>query len=381
MPLPVIGRGMEVISCLCGGGLSRRGFLRGMLLLGGTIAGKLLCGDGPAWAFSVISEAQEEAIGRRAHPQILEKFGYYKDAGLQAYVSQVGQRVLRQAESSPFTFQFTIVDHPMINAFAVPGGYVYITRGMMAELNNEAELASILGHEIGHVTSHHSAQQMTRAIGAQLLTLGLAVASPGGRENAAGWLALSNELFTQILLGYGREAELESDEKGLRWAVRAGYDPQGMVSFMRTLEVRYRLSGIGYHALRATHPHTLERMDRARVMIGILTAASGKSLEANADEYKARLEGMAYGEPGEGKRILILTAQDGENVKGVARKLWGTENRAWDLALLNGIRDEGRPLRSGEKLKVIYDPYDESPLRPELDIRLRLPQDRPRTTP
>ncbi|MGH7351997.1 MAG: hypothetical protein ACREJJ_06430, partial [Candidatus Methylomirabilales bacterium] len=111
-------------SCLCGGGLSRRGFLRGMLLLGGTIAGKLLCGDGPAWAFSVISEAQEEAIGRRAHPQILEKFGYYKDAGLQAYVSQVGQRVLRQAESSPFTFQFTIVDHPMINAFAVPGGYV-----------------------------------------------------------------------------------------------------------------------------------------------------------------------------------------------------------------------------------------------------------------
>src|SRR3972149_11357191 len=232
LPSPVIGRGMKVTSCLCGGGLSRRGFLRGMLLLGGMIAGKLLRGLAPAWAFSVISEAQEEAIGRRAHPQILEKFGYYKDASLQAYVSQVGQRVLRQAESSPFTFQFTIVDHPMINAFAVPGGYVYITRGMMAELNNEAELASILGHEIAHVTSHHSAEQLTRAIGAQVLTLGLAVLSPGGRENTPGWLALSNELFTQILLGYGREAELESDEKRLRWAVKAGYDPQGSVGFI-----------------------------------------------------------------------------------------------------------------------------------------------------
>ncbi len=352
-----------MIPCLSSGGISRRGFLRSVVLLGGGIAVELLRGYAPAWAFSVISEAKEEAIGKRAHVEILRKFGYYKDAALQAYVTRVGHRVLREAESNPFNFQFTVVDHPMINAFAVPGGFVYVTRGIMAELNSEAELAGILGHEIAHVTSHHSAEQMTRALGAQLLGLGLAVLSPGGPQNAAGWAALSNEISTQILLGYGREAELESDEKGLRWTVKAGYDPRGMVSFLRTLQVRYRLSGIGYHALRATHPETLERIDRSRVMIEILTAKAGRPLEVKADEYKARLEGLVYGERGERKRVRVLAAQEGESLKDIARTLWGNENRAWDLALLNGIRDEDRPLRPGEKLKVIYDPFEEPPLR------------------
>jgi predicted Zn-dependent protease len=362
--------------CLCQGRLSRRAFLRGLLLLGGGAAGKLLHGHGPAWAISIISEAQEEAIGKRAHRQILERFGFYKNAALQAYIGQVGQRVLREAESSPFTFHFTVVDDAMINAFAVPGGYVYITRGMLAELNSEAELATVLGHEIAHITSHHSAHQMTRALGAQILTLGLAVLSPGGRENASGWAALSNELFTQILLGYGREAELESDEKGLRWAFRAGYDPQGMVNFMRTLEIRFRLSGVGYHAVRATHPHSVERIDRARVMIEVLTPEIGDPLEVQADEYKARLDGLMYGEPGAGKRVRIVAAIEGENLRTVARRLWGVENRAWDLALLNGMRDQDTPLRQGQKLKVIYDPLDEPPLKLPHDVsRTRLSHD------
>jgi len=349
--------------CMCNRGWSRRGFLRGLLLLGGGIVGELLQGSRPARAFAIISESQEEAIGKRAHRQILDRFGYYKDAALQAYVSQTGQRVLRQAEASPFSFQFTVVDDSLINAFAVPGGFIYITRGMLAELNSEAELATVMGHEIAHVTSHHSAQQMTRALGAQILTLGLAVLSPGGRENAAGWAAMSNELFTQILLGYGREAELESDEKGLRWAVRAGYDPQGMVNFMRTLEIRFRLSGIGYHALRATHPNSVERIDRARVMIEVLTPELGGPLDVKPDEYKARLDGLVYGEPGSGKQVRIVPAEGGESLKAVAQKLWGTENRGWELALLNGIRDQDVLLRPGQKLKVIYDPLDEPPLK------------------
>jgi predicted Zn-dependent protease len=344
-----------------------------MLLLGGGIMGQLLQGHVPAWAFSVISEAQEEAMGRRAHREILSKLGYYKDAGLQAFVTRVGQRVLREAESSPFEFQFTVVDDPLVNAFALPGGYVYVTRGILAEINSEAELATILGHEIAHVTSHHSAKQITRALGAQILGLGLAVLSPGGPENRAGWAAISSELSTQILLGYGREAELESDEKGLKWAVKAGYYPRGMIGFLRSLQIRYRLSGIGYHALRATHPQILERIDRNRVMIGVLTANAGGPLEVNADSYKARLDGLVYGDRRGQKRIRVLAARGGESVKDIARSLWGTENRAWDLALLNGIRDADRPLRAGEKLKVIYDPSDESPPQ--------LPRDLSRTIP
>jgi predicted Zn-dependent protease len=339
-----------------------------MGLLGGGILGHLLRGYMPAWAFAIISEAQEEAMGRRAHQQILSQFGYYRDTGLQAFVTQVGQRVLRQAESSPFEFQFTIVDIPMVNAFAVPGGFVYVTRGILADLNSEAELATILGHEIAHVTSHHSAEQMTRALGAQILGLGLAVLSPGGPQNSAGWAAISSEISTQILLGYGREAELESDEKGLRGAVKAGYDPRGMIDFLRSLQIRYRLSGIGYHALRASHPQILERIDRNRVMIQVLTSKGGRDLEVKADDYKSRLEGMVYGDRREKKEVRVVAAQGGERVKDIARSLWGTENRTWDLALLNGIRDQDRPLRPGEKLKVIYDPLEESPAQFPKDL-------------
>lgn len=350
-----------MMSCPCGGGMNRRGFLRSVVLLSGGIAAHLLRGRMPAWALSVISEAQEEAMGRRAHPQILQQFGYYRDARLQAFVTQVGQRVLQTAESSPFDFQFTIVDHPMVNAFAVPGGFVYVTRGILAELNSEAELATVLGHEIAHVTSHHAAEQMTRQLGAQLLALGLAVASPGGAENRAGWSAISNEISTQILLGYGRQAENESDEKGLKWAVKAGYDPRGMISFLRNLQIRYRLSGIGYHPLRATHPEILERIDRNRVMIEVLTDKPESSLEVKADEYKERLEGLVYGDRREEKRVVVVDARGGETVKDISRTLWGTETRAWDLALLNGIRDQDSPLRQGEKIKVVYDPSEKPP--------------------
>ncbi|MFQ5959814.1 MAG: M48 family metalloprotease [Candidatus Methylomirabilales bacterium] len=355
-----------------GNGMDRRQFLRSMVLLSGGMMGHLLRGHVPAWAFSVISEEQEAAMGRKAHQQILAQFGYYRDASLQAFVTQVGQRVLREAESSPFEFRFTIVDHPMVNAFAVPGGFVYVTRGILAELNSEAELATILGHEIAHVTSHHSAEQMTRAMGAQLLALGLAIASPGGAENRAGWAAISNEISTQILLGYGREAELESDEKGLRWAVKAGYDPRGMIGFLRSLQIRYRLSGIGYHALRASHPEILERIDRNRVMIEILTEKVTGPLTVNADDYKARLEGLVYGERREQKRVRVIAAPGGGSVKDIAKALWGTENRAWDLALLNGIRDQGRPLQPGEKIKMIYDPSEEPPPRfQDLSLSIR----------
>ncbi|MFQ5658711.1 MAG: M48 family metalloprotease, partial [Candidatus Methylomirabilales bacterium] len=227
--------------------------------------------------------------------------------------------------------------------------------------------------EIAHVTSHHSAEQMTRALGAQILGLGLAVLSPGGRENAAGWAALSSEITNQILLGYGREAELESDQKGLGWAVKAGYDPRGMIDFFRTLQIRYRLSGIGYHALRSTHPQTLERIDRSRVMIDILTAQTGRSLEVKADAFKAHLDGLVYGERRDRKRVRVVEVAEGQTLKNVARTLWGDENRAWDLALLNGIRDEELPLRGGQKLKVIYDPFEENPLQLPKDLSQTFP--------
>ncbi|MFQ5839489.1 MAG: M48 family metalloprotease [Candidatus Methylomirabilales bacterium] len=338
--------------------VSRRDFLRlvAAIGLGGLLF--LVLPLRAARAVTVISEAKEAAIGRRAHREILKQFGYLDHAALQAYVTRVGRQVLAASEPTGFDFLFTVVDSPIVNAFATPGGFVYVTRGLLATLNSEAELAGVLGHEIAHVTSHHFAKAVTRGLAANILALGLAAVSPGGRENMAGWLALSQALFNQIALGYSREAEIEADEKGVRAALGANYDPRGMLAFMRSMQLHARLAGIGYHAAGATHPETGERIDRVRVMLQVLREDRQVDLRVLADVYKSHLEGLAYGKRGEKKRIRIVKVRAGQTLADLSRELWGTPRRAWDIGFLNGFTDETTPLRAGAVLKVIEDPFD-----------------------
>jgi len=335
--------------CAWCGGVGRRRFLA---LVGQAI---LAAGLAPrrGEALGIYDEAGDVKIGQEADPEILKRFGYYDGPELQAYVAGVGGQLLRSADTR-FNFQFKVVDHPGINAMALPGGFVYITRGILAEMNDEAQLAGILGHEVTHVNARHSAKLLTRAFGAQLATiLGIGAAAASGAPGAATGVAMiSQHVSTYMLLGYGREFELEADEVGLRYAHRAGYDPRRMVAFLRTLRRKEILRGQSmYHALDATHPDTAQRMAKADTMASLL-AADGGPMQVKADAYKAALEGLRYGEAGDRRRLRIYTVQAGDTLAGIARDQMGREDQRYELASLNGLADDAA-LEPGTRLKLV----------------------------
>ncbi len=335
--------------------IGRRAWLLGL--------GGLLFGPRRAWAISILSEAQEASIGREADREILRQMGRYENPELEAYVSEVGTRVAREVDSTSFRYQFKIVDRPEINAFALPGGFIYVHRGLLAEVNSEAELACILGHELTHVTKHHAAKAMTRNIGLQALTLGALIASPGGRQYAGDWATVMGALSQAVLRGWGRDNELEADEIGLHYALSAGYDPGQMVPFMRSLRIKERLRGQGYHGPGATHPEMVERLVKVDTLAELLRGRGGK-LEVRADEYKARLEGLPYGDKRDRKKIKLHLAENGETARSIARSVLGDERRSWEIALLNGVKED-TPFQAGQRVKLIV------PAGGSLDLRIR----------
>jgi len=334
--------------------IARRFFLR--LIMGGLLGLSL---PHSASAFTIISEAEENEIGKKADEEILRRFGGYRDQELQAYVESIGQRLLEGIGPTSFRYSFKIVDVPEVNAMALPGGYIYLTRGMLAMLNSEAQLAGVLGHEIGHATARHAAKQITKAFGAQLLSLGLMAVSPGGRENAGGWANVSSALSQHILLGYGREAEVEADELGLRTAYRAGYDPGEMVTFLKAMKSKERLEALGYHGFQGTHPETTERIVKAETMSSILIAQGGGRVEVKANEYKARLDGLVYGAKQDNRRMRVYAAKDGDTPATVARDVLGDLHLAWEVANLNGMK-EAAVFRKGDQVKLLPPPGDGS---------------------
>jgi len=339
--------------CLsCGGGSSvwtRREFL---LALGQAC---LAVGLAPRLASpqTITDETSDVKIGREVDPEMLKRFGYYDNPDLQNYVAQVGQRVVSTADAR-FHFEFKVVDQAYINAMALPGGFIYVSRGMLAEMNDEAQLAGILGHEITHANSRHGAKLMTKALGAQLATLiGVGAAAASGSGAAASGVAMiSNHITNYMLLGYGREYELEADEVGIRYAHRAGYDPRRLVVFLRQLRRMEILRGQStYHGFEATHPDTAIRIAKADTMATLLVPQGG-ALEVKADIYKAHLDGLKYGEAKDQRRIKVYTVKPGDTLASIAREEMGEEGRQFELASLNGLRDDA-VLTPGSRLKLI----------------------------
>lgn len=305
-----------------------------------------------AFSFTVISESKEVEIGRKADEEIIKKYGYYKNTSLQDYIDRVGQRLVREAEPRGFSYHFKVVDAEEENAFALPGGYIYITRGLLAYLNNEAQLAGVIGHEIAHAASRHAAEMLTKSLGYQFLTIGLlATGAAGG--NSGNWAMVVTALSQQILLGYGRENELKADEMGILYASKAGYSPQQVVEFMKTLKFKERLKAIEYHPFMASHPETTQRVIKLQAFADSLSARQGndKILE---NEFKEQLDGLTYGSKGEGKKIKIVKAQQGENLRELAERAVDAPLKAWDLAILNGLR-ESSLLSEGQSIKIITD--------------------------
>jgi predicted Zn-dependent protease len=330
----------------------------------------VLPGQASAAGFTLMSEAGEIETGRKLDEEIGQKLGFYTDAKLQAYVSEIGQRLVRAGSPRSFEYSFKIVDMAEENAFATVGGFVYITRGMLASLNNETELAGVLAHEIGHISHRHAAKQQTRALGYQLLGLGAAAvgATMGNANNNLGMapLGVSAALMT-IMRGYDQQAELEADESGLLTMTDAGYDPRGLVGFLRSLRIQERLTGVGYHALLATHPETAERIAKADIMAQLL--ASEKSFgDPSEDTYKAHLEGLPYGNRQERLRLTLYQVQSGDTPASLRQKFMTEGERRWDIARLNRLRSNDA-LRPGMLLKVVMADDRSQPLpRRRLDL-------------
>jgi predicted Zn-dependent protease len=252
--------------------------------------------------YTTLSPAQERQIGEEQHPLILQQFGgEYPDPELQAYVDEVGEQLAAASDLPEAEFTFTLLDSEVANAFALPGGYVYLTRGLLALAENEAEMAGVLGHEIGHVTARHSAQRQTRATGAGLVaTLGTIGAAILGGEMAGRLAQQVTGVGAQAYLaGYSRDQELEADQLGIRYLARAGYDARAMASFLEKLnaesDLQRQLAGDeGEGAAMswfATHPRTLDRVKQAVEEIG--ESAEGR---IGRDQYLARIDGLVYGE-------------------------------------------------------------------------------------
>ncbi|MFI5339417.1 MAG: M48 family metalloprotease [Candidatus Methylomirabilales bacterium] len=352
------------VNCAAGSnGWSRRQFLAA--LGQACLATALLPRSGAA--YTLIDEAGDVNIGREADPQILKQFGYYDSPDLQNYIAQIGLLAASSGDSR-FNFQFKVVDQAYVNAFALPGGFIYVTRGILAEMNDEAQLAGVLGHEITHVNSRHGAKLLTKAFGAQLATLvGLgAAAAAGGGQAAAGVAMISNHLTNYILLGYGRDYELEADEVGLRRAHRAGYDPRRMVAFLRDLRRSEILNGLStYHGFEATHPDTAIRIAKADTMATLLVSEGG-ALELKADNYKAHLDKLKYGETKEQLRLKAYTVKAGDSLASIAQEEMGNEGRRFQIASLNGLRDDAVPA-PGSRLKLVV---KDTPGAPRLELNV-----------
>jgi predicted Zn-dependent protease len=215
--------------------------------------------------FVLMSESEEISLGRKYHQQITLEMPVYENAALTAYVNEVGQRIAKASHRPGLTFRFTVLDSDTVNAFALPGGYIYITRGILAYLNSEAELAAVLGHEVGHVTARHSVRQHSAATATNV-----AGAILGATTGVAASQDLFNVFGKAMLSGYGREHELESDRLGAQYLARTGYDPQAMIEVIGVLKnqelfERQRARAEGrearaYHGVFASHPENDRRL-------------------------------------------------------------------------------------------------------------------------
>jgi predicted Zn-dependent protease len=246
-----------------------------------------------------MSESQEVALGKESDPQIRQEMGVVDDPQLQGYVDGIARRLASATERPQLPWTFAIVDAPAVNAFAVPGGFVYLTRGILAHLNSEAELAGVLGHEIAHVTARHSAAQYSKQTAGSLGLLLGQIFVPELRPFGQAAEASLGLLF----LKFGRDDELQADDLGAAYATTEGWDPRGVASMLETLG---RLDDgpdrKGVPNWLSTHPMPADRVARLEERVTALrTQSGGRELAVNRAAYLDRIAGLMFGDnPREG---------------------------------------------------------------------------------
>jgi predicted Zn-dependent protease len=240
----------------------------------------------------LMSESQEKAMGAESNPQVIAEFGEYPEPALQTYLNDIGQRMAKVSHRPNLPFQFKVVDSDVVNAFALPGGYVYFTRGILAHFNSEAQLAGVLGHEIGHVTARHGAEQYTKQMIGQVAFIGAIIASPQ--------LAQYGEQLSQgmqlLFLKFSRDNESQSDKLGVEYSSKIGFDAKHMADFFGTLD---RLSGGAegrVPTFMSTHPDPGDRKVKVKAMaIAYQQSNSTQNFAVNRDSYLRLIDGIIYG--------------------------------------------------------------------------------------
>lgn len=240
--------------------------------------------------FTLVSEGQEIAMGQEGAQQVEASIGLYPDSALQAYVARVGMSMASKSERPTLPWKFGVVEDAAINAFALPGGPIYFTRGILTHMNSEAEMASVMGHEIGHVTARHSAQQMSRA---QVAQIGLGVGSILSNEIASVAGAASTGLGL-LLLKYGRDAESQADDLGFRYMMTDGYDPRAMRDMFIMLG---RVSGDAGRLPNwlSSHPDPDNRLARTDERLAALTRDLSAAV-VGRQAFMRMIDGIVFGE-------------------------------------------------------------------------------------
>ncbi len=240
---------------------------------------------------ALVSEAQEIQMGRQASQEVAQQLGLVENEALQQYVQRIGAQLAAESERPNLPWTFRVVDDPTPNAFALPGGFIFMTRGMMDLMDSEAELAAVLGHEIGHVTARHSVTQISRG---QLAQIGLGLGSvlfPSAAQNLGGLAQTGMQL---LFLSYGRDAERQADELGFRYALREGFEVREMDDIFATLMRIGQASGRSeIPSWLASHPAEPERIRAAQARADTVTRTP---LEVGRETYLARIDGLMYGE-------------------------------------------------------------------------------------
>jgi predicted Zn-dependent protease len=267
---------------------------RTALLLAAALAAAA-CSRNPATGkrqLTLVSTEQEIALGKEGAQQIAESIGRYPDPKVQAYVEGIGKKMAARSERPELPWTFTVLDDPTVNAFALPGGPIFVTRGILTHMNSEAELASVLGHEIGHVTARHSVEQLSKQQLAQVgLGLGMILS-----EDVRQYGQLAGVGLQLAFLKFGRDHERQSDELGFRYMTQVGYDPRPMADMFTTLARASKQEGQGgkLPGWLSTHPDPEDRAATATKRAAAVQDAA--KLAVGREEFLAMIDGMKFGD-------------------------------------------------------------------------------------
>ena len=327
-------------------------------LVHGLAAAALLCAPAAASAQAGAARsisAADKQTGASAHPGLLSEFGGAYRGPQSAMVERVGRRVAVQSglSNAGADFTVTLLDSPVENAFAIPGGYVYVTRQLLALMNSEAELASVMGHEVGHVAARHSAGRNTRAGIGGLLARGVGAAT--GSDLATRAVGTVANLYT---LKYGRDQEYQADALGIRYMTAAGYDPYAAADILSALDESTSLSaaasgksGRTLPTFASSHPNGEDRVRRAAK----LAAETGRPETAAAQDvaFLRSLDGLRFGPAGSGQVVRVVTVGPRDTVDTLAARMDFPELKRERFLVLNGLDPRAAAPPRGALVKLI----------------------------